>query len=86
MERNLYDLTADERARLGVGQLPETLGEAIEELADSALVRKALGEHIFTRYVDLKRAEWDDQAPSPRRFSSRPPGRNTCSRGVIAGR
>ena len=21
---------------------------------------KALGEHVFTRYVDLKRAEWED--------------------------
>jgi glutamine synthetase len=60
MERNLYDLSAEERARLGIGQLPETLGEAIEELAGSELVRKALGEHIFTRYVDLKRAEWDE--------------------------
>ncbi len=60
MERNLYDLTADERARLGIEQLPETLGEAIEELAKSELVLKALGEHIFTRYIDLKRAEWDE--------------------------
>ena len=60
MERNLYHLTADERARLGIEQLPETLGEAIEELAGSELVLKALGEHVFTRYVDLKRAEWDE--------------------------
>jgi glutamine synthetase len=60
MERNLYDLSADERAQAGVEQLPETLGEAIEVLADSELVRKALGEHIFTRYVDLKRAEWEE--------------------------
>jgi glutamine synthetase len=60
METNLYNLTADERARLGVEQLPETLGEAIEELANSELVLKALGEHVFTRYVDLKRAEWEE--------------------------
>jgi glutamine synthetase len=60
METNLYDLSADERARLGVEQLPETLGEAIEELAQSELVLKALGEHVFTRYVDLKRAEWEE--------------------------
>ena len=60
METNLYDLTADERARLGIEQLPETLGEAIEEMARSELVLKALGEHVFTRYVDLKRAEWED--------------------------
>jgi glutamine synthetase len=60
METNLYDLTADERSKLGIEQLPETLGEAIEEMAGSELVLKALGEHVFTRYVDLKRAEWDD--------------------------
>jgi glutamine synthetase len=60
METNLYNLTASERARLRIEQLPETLGEAIEELAGSELVLKALGEHIFTRYIDLKRAEWED--------------------------
>jgi len=60
METNLYELSADERARLGIEQLPETLGEAIEEMSKSELVLKALGEHVFTRYVDLKRAEWED--------------------------
>jgi glutamine synthetase len=60
METNLYDLTAEERKKLGIQQLPETLGEAIEEMAGSELVLKALGEHVFTRYVDLKRQEWDD--------------------------
>ena len=60
METNLYDLTADERARLGIQQLPETLGEAIEEMSESELMLKTLGEHVFARYVDLKRAEWED--------------------------
>jgi glutamine synthetase len=60
METNLYDLSHDERESRGIEQLPETLGEAIEELAGSDLVRKALGEHIFERYVDLKREEWEE--------------------------
>jgi glutamine synthetase len=60
METNLYELTANERAQLGIEQLPETLGEAIEEMSKSELVLKALGEHVFTRYVDLKRAEWEN--------------------------
>ena len=60
MERNLYDLSPDERTELGIQQLPETLGEAIEEMSRSELVEKALGDHVFSRYVDLKRAEWDD--------------------------
>jgi len=60
IERNLYDLSTPERERMGVGQLPETLGEAIEEMAGSQVVRKALGDHIFSRYIDLKREEWSD--------------------------
>jgi glutamine synthetase len=60
MERNLYDLTAEERLHMGIAQLPETLGEAIDEMSRSEVVEKALGGHIFSRYIDLKRAEWDD--------------------------
>src|SRR5207244_646429 len=64
METNLYELTHDERLARGIEQLPETLGEAIEELAGSDLVRKALGDHIFGRYVGLKRSEWEEP-PAP---------------------
>ena len=60
IDRNLYDLTEAERQDMGVDHLPETLGEAVEEMAGSALVEKALGEHIFPRYIDLKREEWLD--------------------------
>ena len=60
METNLYHLTAEQRKERGIVSLPETLGEAIDELAGSELVRKALGPHIFDRYVELKRAEWDE--------------------------
>src|SRR5438270_11319318 len=60
METNLYHLTAEQRRERGIISLPETLGEAIDELAQSDLVRKALGDHIFERYVELKRKEWDE--------------------------
>jgi glutamine synthetase len=60
MEKNLYHLTAEERAKQGIVSLPETLGEAVSELAQSDLIRRALGPHIFDRYVELKRKEWDD--------------------------
>jgi glutamine synthetase len=60
METNLYDLSPEERAERGIEQMPETLGEAIEVLAESDLVEKALGDHIFPRYVDLKREEWEE--------------------------
>jgi glutamine synthetase len=60
METNLYHLTAEQRRERGIVSLPETLGEAIDELSQSDLARKALGPHIFDRYVELKRKEWDE--------------------------
>ena len=60
METNLYHLTAEQRGERGITALPETLGEAISELAASDVARKALGPHIFDRYVELKRKEWDE--------------------------
>jgi glutamine synthetase len=60
MEKNLYHLSPDERKRLGIEQLPETLGEAIELTAESELVLKTLGEHMFNRFVEIKRQEWEE--------------------------
>lgn len=60
VERNLYDVGEAERAELGVGHLPESLGEAIDEMSRSDLVRRALGDHVFPRYIELKREEWLD--------------------------
>ena len=60
MERNLYELSHDERIERGIEQLPETLGEAIDVFAESDLMRRALGDHIFDRYVELKRSEWEE--------------------------
>lgn len=60
METNLYELSPEELQERGIEQLPDTLGEAIEEMAGSELVRKAIGDHIFDRYIELKRAEWNE--------------------------
>ena len=60
METNLYHLTAEQRRERGIVALPETLGEAIDELSQSELARKALGPHIFDRYIEIKRKEWDE--------------------------
>jgi glutamine synthetase len=60
METNLYHLTAEQRRERGIVALPETLGEAIDALSQSELARKALGPHIFDRYIEIKRKEWDE--------------------------
>jgi glutamine synthetase len=60
MEQNLYHLPPEERSRRGIEQLPENLGEAIELAAESELVLRTLGEHTFNRFIEIKRAEWED--------------------------
>jgi glutamine synthetase len=60
MDKNLYHLSPDERKRLGIEQLPATLGEAVELTSESELVLRTFGEHIFNRYVEIKRQEWED--------------------------
>ena len=59
-EQNLYDLTNDEREKLGIISLPESLGEAIKETKKSDLVKKALGDHVFKRFIEVKEKEWDE--------------------------
>src|ERR1700716_762516 len=56
MEKNLYHLSPDDRKRLRL----EPLGEAIEITSESELVLRTLGEHMFNRYVEIKRQEWED--------------------------
>jgi glutamine synthetase len=60
MERNLYHLSHEEREKLGIQSLPSDLGEAIQEAENSELLYKALGEHVFSRLLELKRAEFED--------------------------
>jgi glutamine synthetase len=60
MERNLYHLSHEEREKLGIQSLPADLGEAIFEAENSELLYKALGEHVFSRLLELKRAEFED--------------------------
>jgi len=60
METNLYHLTPEQRRERGIVSLPETLGEAIDVFSQSELAKRALGPHIFDRYVELKRKEWDE--------------------------
>ncbi len=60
MERNLYHLSHEEREKLGIESLPADLGEAIKEAENSELLYRALGEHVYTRLLEVKRAEFED--------------------------
>jgi glutamine synthetase len=49
-----------ERQRVGIGELPRDLGQALDELEKDRVVRSALGEHIYAHFMEAKRAEWDE--------------------------
>ena len=55
---NIYDMTPEERAAAGVGSLPGSLREATELFAESDFMKKVLGEHVFTKYLEAKEEEW----------------------------
>jgi glutamine synthetase len=57
---NLFELSQSEREKLGVKNLPENLKEAIELMQEDPLMRETLGDHIFTKFIELKEREWDD--------------------------
>ncbi len=60
MERNLYNLSVEEREKMGIQSLPADLGEAIKEAENSELLHKALGDHTYSRLLQLKREEFED--------------------------
>jgi len=59
IERNVFEMTEEERRQGGIGTLPGSLYEAIELSEGSDLVRGALGEHVFTTFIQNRKVDWD---------------------------
>jgi glutamine synthetase len=57
---NIYHLTDDERKHYGIRSLPANLSEALDELEADDVIKSALGEHIYDRFMTAKRIEWDE--------------------------
>jgi glutamine synthetase len=60
IEKNLYGLSPEERQKMVIESLPDSLGEAVGVLERSELARSVLGEHVFSRFVALKKKAWED--------------------------
>ncbi len=59
VEEDIYEMDEAARERVGIISLPGSLFEAIQELEKSDLVREALGDHIFNKFIANKKIEWD---------------------------
>src|SRR5579863_3172436 len=54
-----YDLSDSERRERGIGTLPKSLRQAIAELDGNAVVRAALGDHLYHAFRDAKLEEYE---------------------------
>ena len=60
VRENIYEFDEATRAERGVETLPANLREAVDALEADEVVMAALGEHVGEKFVEAKRAEYED--------------------------
>jgi glutamine synthetase len=59
IEQDIFEMSYQEKKDAGINALPGNLYAAILETEKSELVKKVLGEHIFNKFIENKKIEWD---------------------------
>jgi len=59
VEEDIYEMDETARKRAGIDSLPGNLFEAIHEVEKSEMVRETLGDHIFNKFIENKKIEWN---------------------------
>lgn len=57
-DSNIFDMTEEELEEAGIEKLPKTLGEALSFFKKSSFMRTALGNHVFSKYIEAKEEDW----------------------------
>jgi glutamine synthetase len=60
IEEDIFEMNPAERKAYGITDLPGNLYAAILEAEKSDLVKKILGDHIFEKFIENKKIEWDN--------------------------
>jgi glutamine synthetase len=60
IEEDIYEMNPAERRAHGITDLPGNLYAAILEAEKSKLVKEVLGVHIFNKFIENKKIEWDN--------------------------
>ncbi|MCA9524031.1 MAG: type I glutamate--ammonia ligase [Myxococcales bacterium] len=60
VNKNIFRMSARERGRLRVGELPANLDEALHFMEKDRLVRQTLGDTIYFHFLQAKEREWED--------------------------
>ncbi|MGM0368534.1 MAG: glutamine synthetase family protein [Actinomycetota bacterium] len=59
IEKNIFEMDERRREEAGIETLPNNLFEAVRLMEGSKLVKETLGAHIFEKFIDNKKIEWD---------------------------
>ena len=59
VEEDIFEMSEASRKKHGIDSLPGSLAEAIQLTEKSELVKETLGDHIFEKFIENKKIEWD---------------------------
>jgi glutamine synthetase len=60
VEDDIFSLSKSELKSRDINTLPASLYEAVLLTEKSELVQEALGDHVFNKFIDNKKIEWDE--------------------------
>ena len=60
IDKNIFEMSRRELTRSGVKKLPSNLFEAISKVEKDRFIADVLGSHIYERYVEAKKREWNE--------------------------
>jgi glutamine synthetase len=60
VSKNIFEMSYRDRRKYRIDELPRDLYEALDELEKDEVITGALGPHIYSRYVEAKREEWQE--------------------------
>ncbi|MCM1494659.1 MAG: glutamine synthetase family protein [Bacteroides sp.] len=56
---NIFELTEEEMSAQNIEIIPFNLCRAVEAMEADPFIKEVLGNHVFSKYVEAKKAEWD---------------------------
>jgi len=59
VDKDVYEMTTEDKHEYGIKQLPTTLSDALEELKCDDLFKNVLGSHLYDAFIDYKTQEWN---------------------------
>ncbi|MDF2538589.1 MAG: glutamine synthetase, type [Herbinix sp.] len=59
IDKNIYTMSTEERVTEGIRSLPANLNDAVKALENSTFMNDILGDHIYSKYIQAKKSEWD---------------------------